>query len=223
MTKAVGGGLTEHLLSAGPRRVLRVTTFMMRRLFCFLLWMLGVVAGARADQDLYNPMAVGLRWNVDVEMTTPAGEKVQGSAVREITGTETIHDLTYFVVRTSFTGLPKMKDFTTYRRKTMRGIYAINALDKEKREFLEEALPLTTGQSWKTIVFNFLILSTVDETGSVTAGGKTYENCVKVSYRSDGGPSGSYFLAPDIGNVLETWMADGLTYKFTLKSFSGLK
>jgi len=181
------------------------------------------VAGARAEQDLYNPLAVGLRWDVDVEMKTPGGATVQGSAVREITGTETINNLSYFVVRTSFTGLPNMRNMTMYRRKTARGIYAINAVDKEKREYLEAVLPLNVGQSWKTVIFSSVIVSTVEAKESVTAGGKTYENCIKVIYKTDNGPSGSYYQAPDVGNVLETTAIDGAVFKFTLKSFSGLK
>jgi hypothetical protein len=110
-----------------------------------------------------------------------------------------------------------------YRRKTSRGIYAINALDKEQREFMEAALPLNVGQSWKTIVFTSVVVSSVESKESVTAGGKTYDNCIKVNYKTENGPSGTYYQAPDVGNVLETTTIDGAVFKFTLKSFSGLK
>jgi hypothetical protein len=196
---------------------------MMRRFLPFLMLVLVAVAGARAEQDLYNPLAVGLRWDVDVEMKTPGGSTIKGSAVREITGTDTIHKLAYFVVKTTFTGLPNMKEMTMYRRKTARGVYAINALDKEQREIMEAALPLTVGQSWKTIAFTSVIVSTVESKESVTVGDKTYDNCVKVNYKTENGPSGTYYQAPDVGNVLETTTIDGAVFKFSLKSFSGLK
>jgi hypothetical protein len=196
---------------------------MTRRFLFFLMLVLGALTGAHAEQDLYNPLAVGLRWDMDVEMKSPGGGTVQGSAVREITGTQTINKLTYFVVRTSFTGIPSLKDSTMYRRKSAHGIYAINALDKEKREFMEAVLPLDVGQSWKTVVFTSLIVSTVEAKETVTAGGRTYENCIKVSYKTDNGPSGTYYQAPDVGNVLETMNLNGAVFKFTLKSFSGLK
>jgi hypothetical protein len=196
---------------------------MMRQFLALFVVALFAVSGARAEQDLYNPLAVGLRWDVDVEMTTPGGGTVNGSAVREILGTKTINDVSYFIVKTSFTGLPSMKDITMYRRKTARGIYAINALDKEGREFLEAALPLAVGQSWKTVIFSTVVMSTVEAKESVTVGGKTYEDCVKVVYKTDRGPSGTYYQAPDVGNVLETTTINGAKFKFSLKAFSGLK
>jgi hypothetical protein len=196
----------------------------MRCLFLpFLLLLCGVIV-APAAQDIYNPLTLGLRWDVDVEMTTPGGQKYQGTAVREITGTDKIEGYTYFIISTSFTGIEKMKDFTMYRRKSAKGIFAISALDKTKQEHLEEALPLTVGASWKTIVFGQVIESTVEANESVKAGDKTYENCMKVSYKSiDGNMSGTYWQAPDVGNVLEETKVAGLVYKFTLKKYSGLK
>jgi hypothetical protein len=149
---------------------------------------------------------------------------VQGSAVREITGTEKMGRYLYFVVTTTFKDLPQMSDFTAFRRKSARGIYSIYSGDPEKRENLEAALPLNVGQAWKTVIGMQMITSTVESKETVSAGGKTYENCIKVTYRSsDGQLNGTYYQAPDVGNVLETVTRGGATYKFTLKAFSGLK
>jgi hypothetical protein len=110
-----------------------------------------------------------------------------------------------------------------YRRKTSRGVYAVNPLDKEHREYMESALPLSVGQSWKTIIFSSVVVSSVESKETITVGDKTYENCVKVNYKTENGPSGTYYQAPDVGNVLETTTIDGSVFKFMLKSFSGLK
>ena len=197
---------------------------MMRRFFLPLLLLLCGLVVARAEHDVYNPLAVGLRWDVDVEMTAPGGQKTQGTATREITGTDKIEGFTYFIVDTSFTGLEKMKNFTMYRRKAAKGIYAINALDKIKQEYLEEALPLSVGATWKTTIFGQIIVSTVEANESLKIGDKTYENCMKISYKSsDGKLSGTYWQAPDVGNVQEETNVGGLIFKFTLKKYSGLK
>jgi hypothetical protein len=197
---------------------------MMRRFFLPLLFLLCGVAVLRAERDLYNPLAVGLRWDVDVEMTALGGQVIKGTAVREITGTDKIEGYTYFIVTTSFTGLEKMKDFTMYRRKAANGIYVISGLDKTKQEHLEVALPLTVGATWKTVVFGQVITSTVDAKEPLKIGEKTYEDCMKISYKSaDGKLSGTYWEAPDIGNVQEETKANGLTFKFTLSKYSGLK
>src|SRR5258708_6883355 len=121
---------------------------MMHRFLLSLALALCGFTAARAEQDLYNPLAVGLRWDVDVEMKSVGGETVHGTAVREITGTEKIGLYTYFVVTTAFSDMPKLKNLTMYRRKSGRGIYAISALDKSRQEYLEAALPLTVGKTW---------------------------------------------------------------------------
>jgi len=197
---------------------------MMRHFLLSLALALCGFTAARAEQDLYNPLAVGLRWDVDVEMTAIGGKPEHGTAVREIIGTEKIDLYTYFVVTTTFTDLPKMKDFTMYRRKSVRGIYAISALDKTKQEHLEAALPLTEGQTWKTVINGQVIISTVEGKETVKVDDKTYENCIKVSYKSSGSNlTGTFYQAPDVGNVQETTTVGGITFKFTLKKFSGLK
>jgi hypothetical protein len=197
---------------------------MLRRFLLSMVLALCGFTAARAEQDLYHPLAVGLRWDVDVELTANGGETQHGSVVREIVGTQKIGLYTYFVVTTTVSGLPNMKDFTMYRRKSARGVYGISALDKTKQEHLEAALPLTVGQIWKTTVGGQTITSAVEGKEPVKIGDKTYEDCVKVSYRSgDGNVKGTFYQAPDVGNVQETTVANGMSFKFTLKKFSGLK
>ncbi|MEP6670942.1 MAG: hypothetical protein ABJF10_17415 [Chthoniobacter sp.] len=197
---------------------------MMPRFLLFLVLAMCAVVPARAQQDLFNPLAVGLRWDVDVEMQPKVGAATHGTAVREITGTEKVNNYTYFVVLTSFTGLPTMKDFTMYRRKSARGVYSFAAIDKDKLEHLEVVLPMTVGQSWKTLIFGRTILSTVEAKETVKIGDKTYENCMKTSYQADDkSMSGTYYQAPDVGNVQEETKSGDVVFKFTLKKFSGLK
>lgn len=117
-----------------------------------------------------------------------------------------------------------MKNFTMYRRKSAQGVYAINAVDKTKQEHLEIALPLEVGNTWKTSLGLQIITSTVEAKEPLKIGDKTYEDCVKISYKSnDGTVSGIYWQAPDVGNVQEETKVRGTVYKFTLKKFSGLK
>ncbi|MDR3404446.1 MAG: hypothetical protein P4L99_18240 [Chthoniobacter sp.] len=197
---------------------------MMRRFLLSFVLAMCVVVTARAEQDLYNPLAVGLRWDVDVDVKTLSGETLHGTAVREVTGTETVNNHLYFVVLTSFTGLPTMKDTTMYRRKTARGVFAFSSLDTAKQEYLEAVLPLVVGQTWKTVVAGQPMTTTVEGKEAMTVGDKKYENCMKISYKASSGiVSGIYYQAPDVGNVLETTTVAGSVYTFTLKKFSGLK
>jgi hypothetical protein len=191
-------------------------------LFAFLLAL--ALPAVAAEQDLYNPLSVGLRWDVDVEIMPPGGIPVHGTATREITSTTKIDHYIYFIVRTTFADLPNMKEMTMYRRKSARGIFAIQSLDKDRQEHLEAPLPLDVGQSWQTTIGNMVLISTVESKEAVTVGDKTYKDCIKISSKSgDGKFTSVYFQAPDVGNVLETTKVGDTTYKFSLRKFSGLK
>ena len=173
------------------------------------------------QKDIYNPLSVGLRWEADVDLTTPDGSVFHGTAVREITGTEVIDGKTYFKSVTRFTGLPGMNQFTTYRRKTPDGIYAINGFDPQKHEYLETGLPLTVGKTWTAAIDTDKTIFTVEKEETVSVGDRKYEKCLKVVYRSNGpSPSGHFYLAPNTGNVMETLKQGGATFQFTLKSFN---
>src|SRR5689334_2059569 len=181
------------------------------------------VARLSAAEDRYNPLSVGLRWEAAVELTTPDGEVIQGTAVREITGTEEISGRTYFKSVTRLSGIPGLSQFTTYRRRAKDGIYAINGFDAKRREYLETGLPLAVGKTWtakpsehETMEFK------VERQEKVQVNGRTHDECLKVVYHSSGAaPSGHFYLAPGSGNVSETLEQGGATYRFTLKQLSG--
>jgi hypothetical protein len=143
--------------------------------------------------------------------------------IREITGTESIAGKTYFVSATSFVGLPGMDKFTTYRRKASDGIYTINGWDPTKREYLETALPLGVGKKWTAVTDDKTVVS-VEAQEDLTVGDKKYQKCFKIVSRADGSsPSGTYYSAPNIGNVKDSVKQGGATYEFTLKAFRGAK
>lgn len=176
---------------------------------------------ARADDDTYNPIAVGLRWLADVTMTTPDGRTVQGKAIREITGTEVINGKTYFTSVSKVDGIPLFKPFTTYRRKTAEGVFAISASDPKKLEYLETALPLAVGKTWEVSSDKGRMFFTVEAQEAVTVGKVKYEKCFKLAYRAEGTPfSGHFHLAPNVGNVTETMKVGAATLIFTNQSFT---
>jgi hypothetical protein len=79
------------------------------------------------------------------------------------------------------------------------------------------------GQTWKTTIGGQTLISTVESKELVKIGDRTYEDCVKIGYNMVGGVTGTFYQAPDVGNVQETTLAGGNVYKFTLRKFSGLK
>lgn len=173
-----------------------------------------------ADAVVYEPLAVGLRWERDVSMTTPDGRTFHGTMTREITGTEMINGKTYFVSSTTFARLPGMEAFTTYRRQTADGIYAINGFDAKMVEYLETALPLVPGATWRSVGDGESTTYTIVAKENLIVAGRKYEDCLKVNYVSTGrSPSGTYFLAPNVGNIRDSVTVAGVRFEFTLVTF----
>jgi hypothetical protein len=190
------------------------------RILCtVVLWF----ASARAD-DVYHPLAVGLRWNVDVIMTTPDGKSVESKGTREITGTEVIDGKSYFTTVTRFDGIPLLKPFTSYRRRTAEGILSISASDPEKLEYLECPLPVQIGKTWEIRSNQGKMFNKIEEAEPIVVGNVRYDKCFKVSYRTDNYPySGYYYLAPNIGNAKEFMKLGEATFVFTLRTLVGPK
>lgn len=184
-----------------------------------------LAAAAPAQEADYNPIAKGLKWTAAVTMTKPDGSTVQGTATREITGTEVIRGKTYFVSETSVSGIPGMAAFTTYRRKAADGIYIINGGDAAKAEQLETALPLAVGKSWETpSSTGGKVRFTVAALETVKAGPRRFEKCFKINWRSDDGAlTGHFHLAPNVGNVLETTKAGEARLEFVIESMTQKK
>lgn len=196
--------------------------FKMKRTLSLVFCWCACIASLHAYDDIYNPLSVGLRWEANIHLKTPDGRTIQGTSIREITGTEIIGGKTYFKSVTRFNNIPGMTQFTTYRRKAEDGIYAINGFDLKKREYFETGLPLAVGKTWTaTATDNEKTTFTVESQETITIGESKYEKCFKVVYRSDGqSPSGHFYLAPNVGNVAETLKQGGATFQFTLKSFN---
>ncbi len=192
-----------------------------------LVLFLACWAAAAAAQEAadYNPLAVGLRWTAAVTMTKPDGSTVQGTATREITGTEVIGGKTYFVSETSVSGIPGMGAFTTYRRKAADGIFSIDGSDASRTERLETALPLAVGKKWEApSAAGGKVFFEVEAQEAATAGKRKFEKCFKITWRSeDGAMSGQFHLAPNAGNVLETTKSAGTTLQFVIDSLTQKK
>lgn len=175
--------------------------------------------GARPDTDIYEPLDVGMRWESAVELTRPSGRVIYGTAVREITRTETIRGRSYFVSVTHYHGLGTLEPLITFVRKAQDGVYVIEASDPDQVEHRETSLPLAVGQAWSVGTSgrgNFR----VEAMEAVTVGGRVYADCLKVVFASEDQSSrGAYYLAPHVGIVLDTAESAGAKFRFTLLSF----
>lgn len=194
-----------------------------------LVMCIGCPARAQAPEEgsnLYFPLEVGLVWTADVVAESPKGGRIDGTAIREITGTKEIGGKTYFVMKTSIEGIPGFGTVITFRRQQADGIYFISESDPEKKEYLEMPLPPTVGKTWEVPVASGKFVHRIESVEAATVGGTKYEKCLKVSYRSDFMDFSSYYhAAPGIGNVMETMSMGGdklvFTHKALVKKESG--
>jgi hypothetical protein len=190
----------------------------------FLVALLATALGPSAikaahPDDPYEPLAVGMRWESSVEITLPSGEVRYGSAIREITGTQTIAGKSYFVSVTRYVGLPGFTPLTTYQRKTADGIYTLDGPEGERPEYRETALPLAVGQRW-TVDTGARGHFHVEKEENIVVAGRAFEKCLKIVFQSDGGTShGAYYLAPHIGIVLDVAEHRGTRFRLALLSF----
>jgi hypothetical protein len=197
----------------------------MKKPFALLLICLFSVALTKSDEDVYNPLGVGMRWEASLDITAPDGRVLHGTAIHEITGTKVISGKTYFVSMMKVEGIPGPPEMTAYRRKTASGVFMIEGKAIGKGEQLETALPLTVGKTWtRTTSEDEKIVYTVEKKGTISVDDQRYENSVKVAYTVEGKTRSGYFwLAPNIGNVEEQFQIGGVTFHFKTKSFKAGK
>ena len=197
-------------------------TAVMKTTLAFQFLLACLLSSARADDDIHNPIKVGMRWDASVAITVPDGSIVRGSARREITGTKVIDGKTYYVSATRFTGIRGWTEMTTYRRKTPEGIFAIRASDPNMEEYLETALPLVAGKTWKwNRKSGEKTVFTIGPPETVMVGEQKYTNCFKIAFRSDAPfPTGHFYLAPNVGNVSESFSQGPVSVQFKLTAFN---
>lgn len=181
---------------------------------------LAAAAALPAAEDLYNPMAVGTRWEVAVDLLAPGAKLEHGTAVRVVTGTEEVKGQKYSVLVTHFEGISALRDFTILRRKAADGVYAIAGDDATRGEYLESVLPLAVGATWTLTRGEAVTVFKVEGQETVRIGERSYEKCFRVGYGCESlSLKGTYWVAPRVGNVKESLSQAGLVMEFRLRSF----
>jgi hypothetical protein len=161
-----------------------------------------VVTPAWAAEE-YLPLAKGMEWIMNLEATSPQGDKTNSLAHRRIEGLTERDGKTYFQTHVwidgpGFSGF----DYTKLVRKSDDGFYSIDVRDPQLREEKEIVLPLKVGNKWKLKRGKLTLLNEVVAREDVTIGKKTYRNCFRVKISSESGDYVEEFWeAPMVGNV----------------------
>src|SRR3989442_8494704 len=110
---------------------------------------LASVVGGRSAEDEYEPLAKGMEWIMDLEVTSPQGDKTNGIYHRKIVDSVEHQGKTYFRSHTWLEeGRPFAMDYTKLVRKDADGYYSIDERDPKRFEKNTAKLPFEVGKKW---------------------------------------------------------------------------
>lgn len=174
---------------------------------CVLALYLAVAAtpaahAQRGGRD-YFPLAVGSQWSYGGRFS-PAGAKpvaLRGTA--RITGKALIRGKEYYryIITSNFSEVFKAHrafEDVRYYRVGRDGIFILSGKEDDEPELLELPIPLRGGLKWGSGTAE----ARAERAGTVKLRGRSYYNCLKVSFKAaDGARSTEYYLAPGVGVV----------------------
>ena len=171
--------------------------------------------------DHYPAITKGEQWEYSLEYTTPSAGLQRGTLTVSADAEEQINGKYYLRTVTSFTGVSDFAASYTYYRKTAQGIYTIYGSHINAPEFVETPFPLTIGKTWVVPHPDGALQYTAENIETVQAANQRYENCLKVSFRSQdqqSGFEGYSYHSPDFGEVKRVMKLNGSTIVYILKN-----
>lgn len=137
-------------------------------------------------------------------------------------GYENINNKEYHKCITVYSGIPGAESETIYYREADDGIYAINGKFKDSPEYLDTKLPLEVGSSWTSTPPLAVTKSRVLNTETLELIGKTYKDCLRISYSSSsnrGNINGYLLVAKNVGMVKNVMEINGITLDISLEKY----
>lgn len=163
-------------------------------------------ACARAGGKDYFPLADGAKWEYEGRSSSADGKEFNLRATVNVDGETLIGGKKYFKLVTSTdvdTPAPpearKHLDGVRYYRVASDGIYfRPGDNDPDKPDVLELPLPVPLGVRWLSGTNE----ARAERAGTISAGGREYRDCLKVSFNFSGGTRSSEdYYAPGVGIV----------------------
>jgi hypothetical protein len=161
---------------------------------------------ARAGEKNYFPLADGAKWEYEGRSSSAEGKEFGLRATIRVDGETLINGRRYFKLVTSTdadTSAPpeagKRLEGVRYYRVASDGIYfRPGDNDPDEPDVLELPLPVPLGVRWLSGTNE----AKAERVGTVSAGGREYRDCLKVSFNLSGGTrSSENYYAPGVGVV----------------------
>jgi hypothetical protein len=148
-------------------------------------------------------------------MNVPVGGAQKGRLAVRGEGTETINGKVYSKVVTVTSGIPGVPPQVRYERRDKNGLYAIDADDSTKTEYLDAPLPVRVGSTWTTKSAKGEVHYRAEAIEASQLFDRTYEKCLKISF-SKSDSEGYTYYAPGVGQVKSVVKSNGVTIELTL-------
>jgi len=171
--------------------------------FALCLLLTAPPACAQPIGKSYFPLTDGSRWDYTGRFSSAGGREFGIRATARVDGETLIDGKKYFkfVVASDFSGIPEIGrriEEVRYYRYGEDGLYFRRADEPDKADRLELPLLVSAGVKWLSGTTEVQ----AERAGTISAGGRTYRNCLKVIYRGpDGARSTENYYAPGVGVV----------------------
>lgn len=150
----------------------------------------------------YFPLADGSRWEYAARVSLADGKEFSARATALVDGQTLIGGKRYFkfVLASDFSGMPggRRIEEVRYYRYGDDGLYVRRGDNPDEAERLELPQPVSAGVKW----LSGTVEAIAEPAGTISAGGREYRDCLKVTYRETGGRrSTEYYYARGVGIV----------------------
>ena len=182
----------------------------------------GTLVKTPVSDDYYPELKKGQQWEYSLEYTTPSAGLQKGTILVSVDGYEEINNKRYFRAVTSFSGISNLDASLTYYRKSPEGIHKIYGRHINVPEFVEIPFPMAIGQTWTVTDPDGPLEYTAEGLETVKTPYQTYQNCLKVSFRSQdrsAGYEGYSYHAPGVGEVKMVMKLNGSRVEYVLKDY----
>jgi hypothetical protein len=156
----------------------------------------------------YFPLTDNARWDYTGLLSSADGHQRNFRGSFRVDGQTLIHGQRYYKLAvtadmSALPGAPKLPENIRYYRVASNGIYVLPGANINQPELLEMPLPIQTGVKWLSGTTEVQ----AERVGTIKAGGHTYSDCLKVTYRPTGGaPITENYLAPDVGLIKSVYV-----------------
>lgn len=189
-----------------------------------VLFVLLAVTSACAQQRRfgaeYVPFVDGSQATYNVQTTYTDGTKIEAQSVVIIKGKTLIQGKEYYKQVSTATVLnhpraPAPNQTVVYFRVASDGIYKIRGDNMDAPEVLDMPLPILIGRKWARVG----VESQFEYVGTVTVGGRSYRDCLKMTGVASEMHVQAYF-APNVGAIkINTTISSHYEMDFTLESY----